>query len=180
MKTCSQCHLPKSLDSFYKNCRTKDGRRSACKECEGKDPKRLERKKRANKRYAAKHKVYIIIKDARYRKTHKQEILVRKRAWSKKDHQLHPEKKRRKRTLRRTRLKETIVEPISLEVLAERDHWTCHICKRKVTRKNWSHDHLIPIAVGGNTTYLNVALCHQRCNSKRGVGRLPAQLRLLP
>lgn len=93
----------------------------------------------------------------------------------------HPERARIFSAIRRARIKNAlIVESIDLEVLAVRDNWRCHICGKKVTRQNWSRDHLIPLSQGGSHTYQNIALCHRRCNSKRGAGRIPAQLRLLP
>lgn len=69
-------------------------------------------------------------------------------------------------------------EPISLAKVAKRDGWRCHICARKVTRKDWSLDHLIPLSHGGTHTYTNVALAHRQCNSMRGANG-PAQLRLV-
>lgn len=68
-------------------------------------------------------------------------------------------------------------EHIELIVLAERDGWRCHLCRRKVSLRTWSMDHLIPLSQGGAHVYENVALAHRRCNAKRGV-RGPAQLRL--
>jgi hypothetical protein len=68
-------------------------------------------------------------------------------------------------------------ERIDLPTLAMRDGWRCHLCKRKVTRRNWSHDHLIPLSAGGSHTYANVALAHVRCNSIRQAGG-EVQLRL--
>jgi 5-methylcytosine-specific restriction endonuclease McrA len=62
--------------------------------------------------------------------------------------------------------------------IAIRDHWTCHICHKKVTEADWSLDHLIPLSKGGAHTPANVALAHRRCNSRRGVGKIAAQLRL--
>lgn len=58
-------------------------------------------------------------------------------------------------------------EPVSLVRVAERDGWQCHICQRKVTRHNWSLDHLVPLSYGGDHTYANVALAHHRCNTLR-------------
>ena len=169
MKTCCRCKIPQPLDNFHKERRHSDGRHSQCKTC------RAQSRKPYWQTYYSKHRGKIAIKDAQYRKTNKQAVLIRNRDWNRKDHQLHPEKKRCRRAIRRARGKSTLIEPISLEVLAIRDNWTCHLCKRQVTRKNWSHDHIIPRASGGDTTYLNVALCHQRCNSSRGPGRIPAQ-----
>jgi hypothetical protein len=68
-------------------------------------------------------------------------------------------------------------ETIDLPRLAFRDGWRCHICHRKVTRKTWSHDHLIPLSAGGSHTWDNVALAHVLCNSLRGAHG-HAQLRL--
>lgn len=56
---------------------------------------------------------------------------------------------------------------IEIEVVAKRDGWKCHICKRRVGRKSWSIDHLVPLSDGGAHSYLNVALAHHLCNSKR-------------
>jgi 5-methylcytosine-specific restriction endonuclease McrA len=68
-------------------------------------------------------------------------------------------------------------ERIDLPVLAIRDGWRCHLCKRKVTRKTWSVDHLVPLSHGGTHTYDNVALAHHRCNALRRDGGT-VQLRL--
>lgn len=87
--------------------------------------------------------------------------------------------RRRGKTTRSKRIKEgTRRETIDLARLAQRDGWRCHICKRKVTRKTWSHDHLIPLSDGGAHTWDNIALAHHRCNSQRGT-RGAAQLLLV-
>jgi 5-methylcytosine-specific restriction endonuclease McrA len=86
--------------------------------------------------------------------------------------------RRRTKAIRRARLMNAPKrEVIDLNVLAERDGWRCHICKRKVTRTTWSHDHLVPLSHGGDHTYANVALAHHRCNTLRGAHGA-AQLRL--
>ena len=72
----------------------------------------------------------------------------------------------------------TQTKRITVEQIGERDGWRCHICKRKVSRKNATRDHLIPQADGGAWIESNLALAHLRCNSSRGRGRIPAQLRL--
>ena len=68
-------------------------------------------------------------------------------------------------------------EVVDLATVARRDGWRCHICRLKVTREDWSLDHLIPLSHGGEHTYANVALAHHRCNARRGATG-PAQLRL--
>lgn len=87
---------------------------------------------------------------------------------------------RTSRDKRRAKRKGAIVrEKITLEKLAGRDNWICHICHKTVKQSNWSCDHLIPLSQGGQHTWLNVALAHRLCNVRRGAGRIPAQLRLL-
>jgi hypothetical protein len=86
--------------------------------------------------------------------------------------------RRRQKQRRRAKLRLVRVsEPIDLPTLAERDGWRCHICRKRVTRSNWSVDHLVPISAGGFDTYANVGLAHKDCNSARA-DRGPAQLRL--
>jgi len=72
-----------------------------------------------------------------------------------------------------------ILEIIELGLVAERDGWRCHICRGKVAVDEASTDHLVPLSKGGDHSWENVALAHKRCNSRRGAGLLPAQLRLL-
>lgn len=95
-------------------------------------------------------------------------------------YQKHPEKARKKRMIRRARLRNAPrIEAIDHEEIAARDKWTCHICHKRVNRKNWSIDHLVPLIDNGSHTMDNVALAHRRCNSKRGAWHtIPVQLRL--
>lgn len=78
-------------------------------------------------------------------------------------------RRRRDKQMRSKRIKTGARrEVIDMARLAKRDGWRCHICKRKVTRKTWSHDHLIPLSDDAAThTYDNVALAHKRCNTLR-------------
>lgn len=76
-------------------------------------------------------------------------------------------------------------ERITLRALGNRDNWTCHICKRRVTHKpgntqrSPSIDHLIPLSdPNGTHTWDNVALAHRACNSTRS-NTGAAQLRLI-
>lgn len=74
----------------------------------------------------------------------------------------------------------------SLAGIGARDGWRCHLCTGRVDRTlSGLHpdgptiDHLIPLAKGGRDEARNVALAHRRCNLRRGVDRLPAQLLLI-
>lgn len=70
-------------------------------------------------------------------------------------------------------------ELVSLTVVAERDDWTCGICKKPVPR-TWtdadrglspSLDHITPIEHGGAHLYSNSQLAHLSCNSSKGSGK---------
>lgn len=54
MKTCVRCRQEKSLDSFYRNNRSSDGRAYACKEC-----KKLARSKDVSRRNYEKRKTTV-------------------------------------------------------------------------------------------------------------------------
>lgn len=82
------------------------------------------------------------------------------------------------RATRRARLRAAWVESVDLRVVAERDGWRCHLCRKRVTEQNWSLDHLVPLSHGGEHSYVNVALAHHRCNTLRS-NRGSAQLRLV-
>lgn len=111
------------------------------------------------KKWRHKNRVRLKHYAKSYQKTHAAEIAIRQ-------------------YLRRAKFKTTIVEKINPLDIAERDGWRCHLCNRIVSRSTLSLDHLIPIVYGGPHIAENVALAHIRCNSRRGAGRLPAQLRL--
>jgi 5-methylcytosine-specific restriction endonuclease McrA len=81
------------------------------------------------------------------------------------------------RRRRKARLRRAETEPYSREEIAERDGWRCHLCRRPVSRKTWTIDHLVPVSRGGADTKANVRLAHHRCNSRRGA-RGVAQLLL--
>jgi len=67
---------------------------------------------------------------------------------------------------------------LSVKQVGERDRWRCHICRKHVRLCDATCDHLIPRSVGGGREASNLALAHRSCNSRRGAGRLPAQLLL--
>lgn len=58
-------------------------------------------------------------------------------------------------------------ETIDIRQIAERDKWTCHLCRQPVTRETWSLDHLHPLSQGGEHTSANVAIAHRLCNAIR-------------
>jgi hypothetical protein len=76
-------------------------------------------------------------------------------------------------------------ESIHKQAVFERDHWTCHICGRKVMRsKRFPHprspsiDCLVPLSVSGSPGYVytNVACSCLRCNLVKANGCTEEQL----
>lgn len=74
---------------------------------------------------------------------------------------------------------------LSIMELGERDHWTCHLCRRRVGRsfkaphpRSATFDHLIPVSSGGTDDPANLKLAHLGCNSRRG-NRGVVQLQLI-
>jgi len=55
----------------------------------------------------------------------------------------------------------------------------CGICKRAVAFKDRTFDHIIPIVLGGPHKATNIQIAHRSCNSSRGPGRVPAQIKML-
>lgn len=55
----------------------------------------------------------------------------------------------------------------SRQNLYTRDNQTCQYCLQKVTRDRLTYDHVIPRSLGGKTTWTNIVLACQKCNSKK-------------
>lgn len=91
--------------------------------------------------------------------------------------------------------------PLTCEMYARRDNWTCHICKGPINAKkvprydgydndridwirenlgddkfNFSPDHLIPRSKGGSDYPSNIGASHVSCNKGRGNRPLPGSL----
>jgi 5-methylcytosine-specific restriction endonuclease McrA len=97
---------------------------------------------------------------------HAPENRARAKAWQK----ANPETvKAHKAAYRaRQRSQDRLIETFTHAEIAERDHWTCHLCGGEVTREDWSIDHLVPLSFGGDHTRLNVKIAHTVCNARRG------------
>ena len=127
-----------------------------------------------NKVYYQAHKAELATYKKAYKQTHKTEIAARDKAYS----QAHPNKMIDKWARRRALKRGVTIEKVSRAVVYERDSGRCHLCGRKVNPKRWHLDHLIPLARGGEHSYLNVAVACPKCNMHKGV-KAVAQLRLL-
>jgi 5-methylcytosine-specific restriction endonuclease McrA len=69
-------------------------------------------------------------------------------------------------------------EPVDYAAVVVRDRGLCGVCHRRVKRVEQGFDHIVPISLGGAHTEANIQLTHRVCNSRRGAGRIPAQLPL--
>ena len=104
-------------------------------------------------------------KDKRYRDRHPEKI----KEWKRRGHH------KRRALLRGA----TCVERIDFAYIRQRDKDICQICKNRCVEADMTFDHIIPLAHNGPHTNANLRVAHARCNSRRGAGRIPAQI-LLP
>jgi len=93
--------------------------------------------------------------------------------------------KRAESRRRRARKRNVYNETVYLEVIAKRDKYKCHICRKRVNmnldnthKYSPTMDHLIPISFGGDHTYANIRLAHRTCNSSKGNRAINEQLLL--
>lgn len=82
---------------------------------------------------------------------------------------------------RRDSMRGSIVEPVDINRLIERDGGVCQLCRKPVQKNHKKFapnsptiDHVIPISAGGEHSYRNTQLAHRRCNNRKSAG--PAQL----
>lgn len=110
----------------------------------------------------------------RWRAANPEKVRAKAAEWAARNPNLVRELSSRRRARKRGA---PLVETIDRAVVWERDAGRCHICGRKADPYNWHLEHLIPLALGGEHSYRNVAVSHPACNARKGV-RGPAQLRL--
>ena len=93
--------------------------------------------------------------------------------------------RRQCRHRRRARMHNAQIEEVDPLVIAKRDKYKCHICRKRVNMDldvqdiySPTMDHLIPISLGGDHTYANIRLAHRICNSRKGNRAVNEQLLL--
>ena len=76
---------------------------------------------------------------------------------------------------RRARKLTRFVEDVRIDVLGDAYEWTCALCGRPVDKTlrhpdplSASHDHIVPLARGGEHSYSNSQLAHLVCNERKG------------
>jgi 5-methylcytosine-specific restriction endonuclease McrA len=114
-------------------------------------------------------------KGKRYRETHPEQ----RKASTRKYDQTHPEQKRKNKAIRRAReAAAPFIEHVELDVLYLRDKRICQLCYKKCRRKDASGDHIIPVSLGGPTSYQNMVLAHRSCNVAKNNRTIIQQMRL--
>lgn len=163
-KVCGRCQRNLPVEAFNRNSRAPDGLQRWCHGCQ--------------RAYIVARPHYQIAQSARRRARYRNEPTFRARilALAAEDYQRHPERFKDHSRLRRARLRQVHVEPVSLQVVAERARFICGLCGGAVNmtlrRPNMyspSLDHIVPLASGGAHAYENVQLAHLRCNFRKGV-----------
>jgi 5-methylcytosine-specific restriction endonuclease McrA len=80
----------------------------------------------------------------------------------------HPQKVSSWNADRRAMKKGQFVERVFRSVVFRRDAGICGICGLVVDPDNWHLDHVIPLAQGGEHSYVNTQVSHPACNIKKG------------
>src|SRR5262245_33617053 len=100
--------------------------------------------------------------------------------WSRQWRENNPDKARASTDRYRARKNSApYIEDVSLDVLYERDKGICQLCFKTCKRTDASGDHIIPVSLGGETSYRNMVLAHKRCNSGKRDRPVPQQMRLI-
>ncbi|RLA43842.1 MAG: hypothetical protein DRQ97_12220 [Gammaproteobacteria bacterium] len=192
MKWCRRCEAVKPIAAFLLNHRMRDGIHSWCKECSA-DRTRQWRAEHRDEINAQRRAAYVPSPrrphgpfEARERPCADCGTLVMTkgrarvlcddcRAIATREHNRRKNNKRRGARYQKN---------YTLEQIAERDGWRCHICHRKVDPgiprtqpRGATIDHLVPVSADGGDEPSNVALAHRSCNIRRSTGGT-VQLRL--
>jgi len=168
-RTCSQCEQRLPISEFHKDKAATDGRRSKCKSCrlnlvkDWYQDNIQERRTKANSRRKENVEVERQKDNERYERDREKRIA------------LATEHSHR----RKARKLNTVVEKgISVLSLKKRHGTKCHYCEkemdfskgvgRKFNNDMATIEHLIPLARGGEHTFLNTVLACRFCNISRG------------
>ena len=168
MKRCPTCRLVKPVADFSRHKGRADGLEGRCRPCHTAGVRASQ--KRYPERDRARHR--------RWNAANREKSRATTAAYR----NAHPEKARdhnREHNIKRDHVKRGLPsERISRLRIYERDRGRCQICHKRVLLAEMTLDHIVPLSLGGGYTYVNLQAAHFSCNSSRGAGRLPAQMRL--
>jgi 5-methylcytosine-specific restriction endonuclease McrA len=172
-KRCNACNELKPVRKFFPTSPSHGGGyRQPCRQCTGILLTEKNRQRRLiDKAFAANEKQ----KHARSRAKH----LEKSRASARARYRKHPEKFRAHVDRRRARIAAApFIEYVDLEILFKRDNGICQLCYKKCRREDASADHVIPVSLGGATSYQNEVLAHLACNIRKNNRNVVQQMRL--
>lgn len=202
LKQCTTCRRVKQVTAFHRHRGGKDGLQGCCKECrtaynqahreEAAVYKRAWREAHREERRVSKRNWYKAHQEeqAVYREVHREKQAAYMRVWREAHREekaaydrvwrkANPEKNLARDHRRRARIAGAAIGRIDYKAIKKRDRMLCCVCGKRVRERDLSFDHSIPISLGGPHTQKNLRVCHRRCNSSRGPGRLPVQMVLV-
>lgn len=80
----------------------------------------------------------------------------------------HPEVFRAKAARRRARAHDAFVEDVQPDEVLRRSDGACGICGQLIDPADFHVDHIVPLAKGGEHSYVNCQVAHPSCNARKG------------
>lgn len=174
MKICSKCKEEKNYTDFFKDKTRLDGYHYYCKVCIKKYKQTDEYKKLKSdmdRRYRKKSGDGLKRRKSEYYFRNRDKIREKMRERYKEKSSEYKERARQ----RKNRLKSTVQEPYTKELIYERDGGLCFLCREVVdlSLKHpdsmcFSFQHAVPLILGGHDTPDNVLTSHLVCNLRQG------------
>jgi 5-methylcytosine-specific restriction endonuclease McrA len=178
MKECSKCKQIKNFDAFSKRKGCKGGLDAQCKECKKayyseyylKNSKKIietarvwvSQNQKKRKKYYQENKERILKKQRKWRQENPEKFSVaRKRAKIKRENTLKECKSKRKSTKKHKQYLKEIG-------LYDGKNFFCYVSGKKLTSKNLSFDHVIPISRGGKDVEENILPMDLKLNLSKG------------
>lgn len=189
MKLCRACGEFRPITDFRRDKSRADGLMNRCRPCDRiyqakrrQRPDVQEALRAYRREWRDRPEVrerYVAVYWPVYRARHPEKIRAAWLKWAANNPEKMKTYWRCKDYRRRQQLRQTGRISYERAAIYERDGGRCHICLDHVDRQEFTLDHLAPLSQGGFDSPENVAVAHRSCNSRRGAGRIAAQLRLI-
>jgi 5-methylcytosine-specific restriction endonuclease McrA len=153
-KLCTVCLQTKALKEFAKDRCTKSGYGTRCKECNRLHSLKWRKENPTKARESGRL----------YRARNPDQPKNQIKNWVSNNRQRVNDY----HLARRAKKRNQWVEDVDRQVVFERDHGICGICKDAVDPDNWQLDHIVPIAMSGVHSYENTQVSHPFCNRSKG------------
>jgi 5-methylcytosine-specific restriction endonuclease McrA len=118
--------------------------------------------------YHAEHREEILERQRRYRNEHRLELRVKGAAFARKFRLEHPEAEINHSARRRNRTQESEISKDEWLAVMRMYNWHCAYCGQSLsTRETRTIDHVVPLALGGAHTPLNLVAACRFCNNSK-------------